>query len=474
MTSRISNLAREGSGWRRDTPESMKILIIDDEENIRKTTAVALKAMGHEPFEAANGESAMALAQEGMQVAFLDLRLGSEDGLELLPRLLECTPNLNVVVFTAHASIETAVDAIKKGASDYVEKPFTPDQIRIVLNRIESTRKLQNRVDELEARLSDQEAEGVEMVSASPAMQKTYATARKAAASEANILILGESGTGKTILANAIHRCSPRRKSKFVTVSCPSLTKELLTSELFGKVRGSFTGAVRDSWGKVAFADGGTLFLDEVGDLPLDIQPKLLRLLQEKEYERVGETVTRRADVRVIAASNHDLEKAVAEGNFREDLLYRLNVIALEIPPLRKRKEDLESLVKGFVEYFARQCQKQIRGFSPAAMQWIRQHPWPGNIRELRNFVERAVILAEGEELEIESTSPTTPPARQSTDNQSNVQLGDPVSLEELEREHIRQVIEKVGTMREAAKILGIDPATLYRKRKREGSLPPE
>jgi NtrC-family two-component system response regulator AlgB len=310
----------------------MRVLVIDDEANIRKTTAVALEGMGHETADVEDGAQALhRLELEHFDVAFLDLKLTNESGMELLPKLLKINPNMDVVVFTAHASIETAVEAIRAGAVDYIAKPFTPEEIRQVLGKIVRRRKLEGRLADLEFRLST-DSPTTDLTTVEPAVQKVIDVALKAAGTPATIMLSGESGTGKTVLARAIHENSARKESAFVTVSCPSLSRELLESELFGHVKGAFSGAVAETWGKISLADGGTLFLDEIGDLPLEIQPKLLRLLQEREYERVGEAKTRHADVRVITATNRDLEAAVKEGRFREDLFYRLNVIALRLP----------------------------------------------------------------------------------------------------------------------------------------------
>ncbi len=448
----------------------MKILIVDDEEAIRKATAVALEAMGHEAFKAPNSRTALAiLAQEPVHVVFLDLVLGIEDGLEVLPQLLAGAPGLSVVVFTAHASVETAVEAMKLGATDFIEKPFTPDQIRAVLGRIEKSRRLQERVEELEDRLAAEQPASPSAWSRSAVMRKIYAVAEKAARSEAGILILGEHGTGKSVLGHQIHLLSDRRDARYVTVTCPSVSPDRLASEIFGHVRGAFAGAAWDSWGKVSLAEGGTLFLDEIGDLPLEVQPSILRLIQEKRFERVGESVTRPADVRIIAATHRDLKRDVAEGTFREDLFYRLNVISISLPPLRERMEDIETLVQTFVSRFARQCGKHVQGFSEAAWKWIRQYHWPGNLRELRNFVERQVILADSEMLDIDWET------RRNADNSSpdgapaspRVQVGQPVTLQELQDAHIQKILESAPTMDAAARILGIDPATLYRRRKR-------
>jgi NtrC-family two-component system response regulator AlgB len=440
----------------------LRILVIDDEAHIRKTTGVTLDALGHETELVQNSAEALSrLQKESFDVAFLDLRLGDENGLDLIPKMIALEPKLSVIVFTAYSSIDTAVEAMRRGATDYIAKPFTPDQIRQSLARIETNRRLENRVVELESMLSNSETLA-DFNTEEPLVQKLFETATKAAASHATILIMGESGTGKSVIARALHQHSPRRDNAFVTVACPSLSKELLESELFGHVRGAFTGAIGETWGKVKAAEGGTLFLDEIGELPPEIQPKLLRLLQEREYERVGDAKPRKANVRVIAATNRRLEDLVREGKFREDLYYRLNVITIEMPPLRQRPLDLPALANQHLKLFARQAGRTIRDFTPAAVAAMQRYPWPGNLRELRNVIERAVILAPAEKIDVNDFPDTLRGSQP-----SGAMIGNRVSLEELEREHIMRIIEIAGSMDEAAQILGIDPATLYRKRKR-------
>ncbi len=447
----------------------MRILVIDDERAVRRLTTLALQEAGHHTQTAENGQEALdRLTEQHYEAAFLDLRLGSESGLDILPKLLEQDPKLDVIVFTAHATIGSAVEAMRRGAFDYLQKPFKADDLRRVLHQLEKTRQLQGKVAQLQERISE-ESPRHDFQSAEPAVQAMLQIAFKAAATPATMLILGESGTGKSVLARALHERSDRATQTFMTISCPSLSRELLESEMFGHVKGAFTGAVNDHKGKVFAADGGTLFLDEIGELPLEIQPKLLRLLQEREYERVGENKTLRADVRIVAATNRDLWQCVSEGTFREDLYYRLNVISLRIPPLRERPRDLLRFADSYREFFAALTKKRVKGFSPQALDQLTAYSWPGNLRELRNAIERAVILASGEFLEV----PDLPEQVQgvavegSQGRAGTLMLGGPVSLKDLEEEHIRRILHRSTNYEEAARILGIDIATLYRKRKK-------
>ncbi len=442
----------------------MRVLIVDDEAGIRKTTRIAVETAGHEGVEAVNGARALALlGEEAFDACFLDLNLGRDDGLEVLAKLLKAQPSLAVVMFTAYASIATAVEAMRRGAYDFIPKPFTPDQVRAVLTRIEKTHALQQRVRALETQLAD-EAPVIDIDSPEPAMRRALEVAFKAAATPATMLILGPSGTGKSVLAREVHRRSAQREAACITVNCPSLSRELLESELFGHVKGSFTGAVADTLGKVAAADGGTLFLDEIGELPLAIQPKLLRLLQEREYERVGETKPRRANVRVIAATNRDLEAEVKAGRFREDLYYRLNVISVTLPGLRDRPGDLSRLAEGYRAHVAAQLGKPVKAFSPEVTAAFAGYAWPGNLRELRNVIERAAILCTGDVIE-----PRDLPETFSANPNPEITVGGRVTLEALEAEHLRRVLAAARNLDEAARTLGIDPATLYRKRQKLG-----
>ena len=444
----------------------MRILIIDDQESIRTTLNVMLQGLEHDVVEADSAPAALKEVEKAQfDLAFLDLKLDGTNGLDLLPELLRNNAQLDVVVFTAFASIENAVTAMRAGAADYLPKPFTPEQVRQVLRNVTKRRQLEGRVATLEARLSS-DAPPASVETTEPAMERAFNLAFKAATSPATVLLLGESGTGKSVLARAIHERSPQRDKAFVTISCPSLSGELLESELFGRVKGAYTGAVADSWGKVAVADGGTLFLDEIGELPLAIQPKLLRLLQEKEYERVGESKTRRANVRVVAATNRNLETAVREKLFREDLFYRLNVVPIRVPPLRERPHDLKQMAAGYLTFFSNQCSKRMKGFSAAAQDAMQRYAWPGNLRELRNVVEHAVIFASGNEIALGDLPDQFSGTAEVI---SDSRIGMKIPLEQIENEHIRRVLAQTTTMEEASQILGISRGTLYERKRKMG-----
>ncbi len=443
--------------------QRLNVLVVDDEANIRKTISLCLEMEGCQVRAVSNFADAVLEIKKGVfDVAFLDLRLGTKNGLDLIPYLQFHSPRAKIVIITAYASIDSAIEAIRKGASDYIPKPFTPAQIKMVIDKIREIGDMQRQIEDLKSSLTANVPE-IDFSSKNAAMQKVMAVAREAAASSANILLKGESGSGKTILAKAIHDWSPRAGMPFLSVSCPSLSAELLESELFGHAKGSFTGALKDYPGRISMGQEGTLFLDEIGDLPLSIQPKLLRFIQEKKYERLGENITRNADVRLIAASNLDLGKAVSEGRFREDLYYRLNVVEIEIPPLRERKEDMEANANNMLLFFGRNNHRTYKGFSPEALASLKKYSWPGNLRELRNTIERIAIFCKteivGQECLPEKISGT----------EGVPCLGDAVNLEKIEEIHIRRILASAASMQQAAETLGIDAATLWRKRKKYG-----
>jgi len=441
----------------------LNILVVDDEANIRRTLSICLETEGHRVISVGSPRHALSeSARRPFELAFVDLRLGTEDGLDLIPALLAAVPWLKIIVITAYASIDTAVEAMRRGASDYIPKPFTPAQIKLAVRRVFEMRTLEQRVAVLQEDLGRGHPE-IDLSSSSLPMRKAVDLARRVAASDATVLLLGESGTGKTVLARAIHAWSPRSAKPLGTISCPSFPAELLESELFGHVKGAFTGAVRDNPGRIAACEGGTLFLDEVGDLPPALQPKLLRFLQEREYERVGDGLTRKADVRLITATNLDLEKAVKEGAFREDLFYRLNVFRIEIPPLRKRPDDILPIAERLLVFHGRNNHRRFSGFTEEAVRALSAYPWPGNVRELSNVIERAAILSGTDRIGTECLPGTISP------EDASPRVGDPVSLEKLEEQHIRKVLAGAASLQEAANILGIDQATLWRRRKKYG-----
>ena len=351
---------------------------------------------------------------------------------------------------------------MRRGAFDYLPKPFVPDQLQVLLDRVAQIRHLQSQVGALEEQVRLVVPEAI-LQSAEPAMQQAPELAFKVAATQATVLLRGESGTGKGVLARAIHARSPRAAGPFVTVHCPSLSAELLESELFGHAKGSFTGAVKETDGKVTVAEGGTLFLDEIGDLPLALQPKLLRVLQEKRYERVGETQTRACDVRILAATNHNLDAQIAAGKFREDLFYRLNVIELTLPPSAPRPNDIGPLADHLLHFFARQSGKSVTGFSVGAKESLARYPWFGNVRELRNAVERGVILAAGPLVELADL-----PVQLGQPSRTDIGLGPRCRWSKL-RPNTFAESWRCASMEEAAAILGMSLRTLYRKRKQYG-----
>lgn len=444
-------------------PQTLKILVVDDEINIRKTLSVCLETEGHNVVAVSNFEDAVSQASaRTFELAFIDLRLGTADGLDLIPALLAKSPALKIIVITAYASIDTAVEAMRRGATDYVPKPFTPAQVKLAVSKITEILSLERKISALQQDLGRLNPE-LDVSTDCPKMQQAIALARKVAATDATVLLRGESGTGKTALARMIHSWSNRSHKPFGAVSCPTLSSELLESELFGHIKGAFTGAVRDNPGRIASCEGGTLLLDEIGDVPLSLQPKLLRFIQDREYEHVGEYVPRKADVRVIAATNINLERAVEDGRFREDLFYRLNVIEIEIPPLRERQEDIEGLTDRLLVFFGRCNHRLFKGCTSDALNALKRYSWPGNIRELRNVIERAAILCPSDMVTVDYLPSGIAPS------DSLPQLGDPVPLKQVEQQHIRRVLAATKSLQEAADVLGIDQATLWRKRKEYG-----
>lgn len=432
------------------------ILLVDDEQNILKTVGIALGATGYAVTSFLHPLQALeALRNDRFDIGLFDLKMEPMDGIALLREARTLAPEMTVVLMTAHGSIDSAVEAMKQGAYDYLQKPFEFSELQLFMDKVAGHHHLKSEVRQLKEELSRRTGSG-SLVTRSERMKNLIDLALQVAGSNISVLVEGESGTGKELLAHLIHDNSARRDRPFVTVNCSALAETLLESELFGHVKGSFTGAVRDRQGRFEAADGGTVFLDEIGEIPSPTQVKLLRFLQHKEFERVGETATSKVDVRVIAATNRDLQAAVEHGQFREDLYYRLNAVKVKLPPLRERQEDIPLLAQHFLNKLGGPAE-----VTPQVMAALSAYAWKGNVRELENVMERAVILARGETIQLyhlpeEFQALGTATAR-------------PLSLEEVEQQQIIKVLRLAKDLDEAAAILGIDPATLYRKRKKFG-----
>jgi NtrC-family two-component system response regulator AlgB len=450
-------------------------LILDDDPGIRQSIRLCLESDGARVLGVGTPSGALDALERGrFDVVFLDLWLQSESGLAVLPEILRRQPGAGVIVITAYATFETAVEAMKAGAVDYLPKPFTPEQVRAAARRVVTANVLRRQLSELQDRLDDTEGEST-FETRNPAYAAFLQTAVRAAASDAVLLLRGESGTGKTVFARWVRKQSRRAAGPFVTVHCPMLSSELMSSALFGHRKGAFTGAIADAVGKVEEAEGGTLFLDEVADLSADAQARLLRFLHDRTYERLGEAKERRADVRLLAATNRPLEAEVQAGRFREDLFFRLNVISLELPPLRERREDILPLAQHYLRFFGQRQGRLHLALSARGEQAVQSYPWPGNLRQLRNAVERAVILTPSNLVEPadlglpDAGGAEGPHGQPAAGGAPAVALGDDVSLEVIEREHLARVVARAPSFEAAARTLGIDVTTLQRKRKRYG-----
>lgn len=453
-----------------------RILLVDDEKSICSTIDAVLKEGGHQVEIADSGEMAITLMRKNIpDILLTDLRMEGMSGLDLLSKAREYFPSTTVIIMTAFGSIDTAVAAIKNGAYDYLVKPFTPEQLEHLIGRIEEYRRLRDENLKLKHQV-DALAEPSAIVTQNSKMLKLLDTSKKVAVTDSTILITGESGTGKTLLAKMIHDASPRAKGPFAVVNCATLSENLLESELFGHVRGSFTGAVKDKIGRLQVADTGTVFLDEIGEISPNLQTKLLRFLQEREFERVGDTKTIRVNVRIIAATNKDLEKEVREGHFREDLYFRLNVIDLHMLSLRQRSEDILTLSENLLARSFATTGRTPRPLDDQAKRAILSYNWPGNIRELKNALERAAILCAGDFVTTEDLPDRvlefiTSPISGGVGKPSILAHATPsdISLEDMEKQHILQVLTTTRTLEEAASVLGINLSTLWRKRRRYG-----
>lgn len=441
-----------------------RVLVVDDDRHIVRTLQIMLADDGHEVLTAGSGEEAMALLErKSADVAFVDLQLPGMSGTDLLRHLRDAHRNVETVIITAHGSVDTAVEAMKEGAFDYLTKPFSPDQVRHRLRQIERVKRLQNEVVDLKRRVGDM-AFGSDFTTQDPTTLHLLEVAREVALSDATVLLTGESGTGKTLLARLIHRASPRRHGPFVTVDCTSFQETLLESELFGHRRGAYTGAVSDKPGKVETAQGGTLLLDEIGEVPPQLQGKLLRLVEERSYERLGDPTTRRVDARIIAVTNRDLEEMVRQHAFRKDLFYRLSVVDLCLPPLRNRPEDVLLLARELVASLATAHGRRVTGWDDEVERALVTYTWPGNVRELAHAIERAVLLAPGRAIRLEHL-PDRVRDRDTVGDAPEEHL----TLAELEERHIRRALSLNLSQDETARWLGVDPSTLWRKRKRLG-----
>jgi two-component system, NtrC family, response regulator AtoC len=440
-----------------------RILVVDDEEIVRESLGGWLEKDGYAVERCADGPSAMEkIKAERWSILIVDLKMPGMNGLEVLEAAKKLQPELAVVMMTAYATVDTAVAAMKAGAYDYLVKPFDPEELSLMMQKIVAQQTLVRENMVLRQALK-QEYRFRDLLSKSPAMQAIFELARTAARSSSTILVLGESGTGKEVLARAIHAESPRAEGPFVAVSCAALTESLLESELFGHERGAFTGAIARRKGKFEAAHGGTLFLDEVGDVGPKLQLDLLRVLEERKFHRVGGNEPIEVDVRIVAATNRDLKKAVADGRFRDDLFYRLNVIPILIPPLRQRREDVPLLVESFVERLAAEMKKRLDGVSAEAMAALMGHDWPGNVRELRNVLERGAVVAAGPVIQLADLGL---PSRA----EAPPRPGALASLEEVEKRHVAAVLSHVGgNVSQSARILGIDRVTLYNKMRKYG-----
>lgn len=441
------------------------ILVVDDDYAHRLMLKKLLGGWGYAVFEADDGAVAIeAVRQKSFDLILMDIRMLNVSGIEALEQIRIINPVVPVIIMTAYASVETAVNAMKKGAYDYLTKPLDFDELKIVIARATEHNRLKLENENLKIRL-EQQFDRQNIIGRSLPMSRLLETVAQVAPTEATVLITGESGTGKEIIANAIHYNSPRKQASFVKINCAALTETLLESELFGHEKGAFTGAERRREGKFVQAHGGTLFLDEVSEMSRAMQVKLLRVLQEREVTRVGGSELLKIDVRVIAASNKDLKDEIQKGNFREDLFYRLNVVSLNVPPLRERREDIPLMAQHFLDVFAGRNHKAIRGFTPRALEKIMAYHWPGNIRELMNAVERAVILARADVLDEEEIALIM----EDRGGKEDITVPDRslpnLSLEDIEKQSILEMLKNCGGNKsETARRLGITRKTLRTK----------
>jgi DNA-binding NtrC family response regulator len=441
-----------------------RVLVVDDDAGSRRLLEVRLRALQCDVAMATDGREALAAVQQEVPaLMLLDLQMPRMGGMELLQALRRAEIDLPTIVITAHGSIETAVEAMKEGAYDFLLKPVEPKHLEIVVRKVLERRQLVESNQLLRETLA---ARTPDILGESPPMCRAVEVARKAAATNSTVLLLGESGTGKEVFAHAIHRWSPRKDNPIVIVNCVALSENLLESELFGHEKGAFTGALQTKKGKFEMAQDGTVFLDEIGDMPQGLQAKLLRVLQDHTFERVGGTRAIRADIRVIAATNRDLDQAVKDGRFREDLFYRLNVVRITLPPLRDRKEDLPPFVRHFVAKYASDTKKVVRGVTKGALDLLMAQDWPGNVRELANVIERAVVLCAGDQIQPEDLAltgvpPSAPPALSPA---LGARGGFHTQVKEYKQAIIRAALRETGgNQTKAAELLGLQRTYLVK-----------
>ena len=439
--------------------EKMSIMIVDDEMIVRESLYHWFKKYGHVVETASSGHEALEkLEKLPFEVLFVDMKMPEMSGIELLGKVKEEYPDTIIIIITAYGSIDTAVNAMKMGASDYLLKPFKPDQLSLVLEKIASQRKLTAEYQYIKGRL-EAITRFDNIIGQSPPMQAIFDLIPEIAQSDSSVLIMGETGTGKELVAKAIHARSPRSKGPFIAINCGAIPETLLESELFGHQKGAFTGAVHARKGFLEVVTGGTLFLDEIGEISPKMQIDLLRVLEDKKVTRIGNRQPIDVDFRLISATRRDLEKDAASGTFREDFFYRINVIALHVAPLRKRKGDIPLLVQHFLNKYSHETTKQVDHVRRDAMELLKRYDWPGNVRELENAIERAVVLSKSRTLGVDDFSFLRP---------SRTQLPGPRSLQEMEKDHIQQTLEECDwNVTAAAKILEINRVTLHKMIKR-------
>ncbi len=451
-------------------PNPANILIVDDEEAHAEATAEALSRSGHACAVVTSGEEALQRLESGeYHVVVTDLVMQGIDGLGVLDAARKQNPKPEVILMTAHATVQTCKEALQKGAADYIEKPFDIGELRAVVEKAAEKAQLARRNVELEKQI-DERFGFSGIIGNSPQIRHIFEQLKLVAPTTANVLITGESGTGKELVAKAIHNNSPRRHYNFAPVNCAAISESLIESELFGHEKGSFTGASNARKGRFEYAHKGTLFLDEVSSMPLPAQAKLLRAIEEREVVRVGSNEPVKVDVRIIAATNRDLQEMVDEGSFRTDLYFRLKVVTIDLPPLRERKEDIPLLADHFVREFAKVHDKNIKDISPAVLDVLMKQDWPGNVRELRNWAENMVVLSRDDVLDVDDLPDHIPTLPATVQSMLPAIPGPGITLEEAERALIKATLEMVdGNREEAAKRLGIGERTLYRKIDRYG-----